>query len=854
MCKLRDRAKKGRGKAGKAFSQRAIAKALSEPPYSITFRAQNLSEWLPKVAADAEVPQNADVVWVLVRLWSDWAAEKPDELFWRNLVERAQADRAERAAAARSATQTSRRGGKTALVDEGRAQLEAYLADVCSRVEAPGPYVAQSVVSWHEGRPADRSTAQPASAAVFTTAPLVVVLGDPGGGKTALLRRHELDVCRQWRDGVRSAALPVYVPATLLSQEPLAAPLYADPPAPGSHWLVLLDGLDEITNAQARRKALRDIVRWVAERRETHRLVVTTRYLSKQEQNDLKEAAPVCLELLRFESGDVRELAAAWLGPDQVDGLMAAVAEARLDDLVKLPMIGAILCELHRVHPDRPLGSTRGDIYDAFITELMATTPRTDTLPEHHAGKQGDSRAPAWQSPAVEKHVLELSTLPPADVRALLATVAATRRQGSGPVRPVLDVLLERDCIKPRGAVPVKWWREQLIACFRRSGVLQQQGAELEFAHRTYEEFLAAWTLGDPREGGLAELRRVLGSHRRRHWPWRPAPGYRAVGGWGRRMWAAAEGENMSYLGFLMDRLTDAAAADLGELPSSSGISGCTFLAAQKRLGTYLPVEVQAQAVEKLQRHIKIGRQARLGTSIDIDAVNQLDPHSVPMAEALAALAIDDSRVDAASALLAFAESRAEGLVALRELARSPRLTSLQGQVAAATAIFRDGDDSGLDLIVDLASNPGLDPDVRLGIAWQLSKLHRQRGLDLLTSWIDTRAGGDFWFKAALTVVEIDEAYGVAWLNAIADDPACPAKTRINAAYVAALNRDPRGAEVLLRFARDPDVEEDLRVAAVYFVAKVGHPSAMVVRDELAQDPNLTPGGRKLLRRLVPAE
>ncbi|MFJ6722557.1 NACHT domain-containing protein [Streptomyces sp. NPDC091259] len=816
---------------------------------------------------------------------------EPDEL---RLVERVEPVRAERAAVERSATRAGVRGDKGALVDEDPARLQAYLADVChdAEAEAYGPYVGQSVVRRQNKRPADRSTAQPASA-VFTAGPFVVLLGDPGGGKSELLRRHQLNVCRQWEAEDRSAALPVLVSATSLSKESLEEQFFARPLAPGSHWLILLDGLDEITNARARRGVLRRTVRWAAERRETHRLLVATRYLSEQEQSDLKEAAPVYLELLRFEAGDVRKLAETRLDRDQVDSLMAAIDEARLADLVTLPMIGAMLCKLHQAHPDRPLGNTRGAIYDAFITHLMATTPRTDTRPEHHAGKKDDREAPIWHSPTVEEYVIALATLPPADLRTLLAWVAARRRESS-PARSVMDVLL-RDLTKPPIGVPLNWWREQLIACFRRSGVLRQQGEELEFAHHTYEEFLAACILADRREPGLAELRRildslsevlrlqgaelefahhtnkkylatsvfgdprpyglaelrcVLDSHRRRHWPWRPAPGYRPMGVWGRRMWVAAEGENMSYLGFLIDRLTDTTEADLGKLPSSAGISGCTFLAAQKRLGTYLPAKTQTQAVEKLKQHIKVGRRARFGASIDIDQVNHLDPNSVPIAETLAALAIDDSRVDAATALLAFADSRDEGLATLRQLARSPRLTSVQGQVAAATAIVRDGDESGLDLIVELASNPGLDHNARFNIAWQLTALRRRRGLDLLTGWIDARTGGDFWFKAALVVVAIDEAYGVVRLKAIADDPACPALTRINAAYVVTLHNDPRGAEDLLRFARDPDLEEHLRVTTVHLLAEVGHPSAMAVRDELAQDPNLTPRGRKYLRRL----
>jgi len=72
-------------------------------------------------------------------------------------------------------------------------------------------------------------------------------------------------------------------------------------------------------------------------------------------------------------------------------------------------------------------------------------------------------------------------------------------------------------------------------------------------------------------------------------------------------------------------------------------------------------------------------------------------------------------------------------------------------------------------------------------------------------------------------MVAIDEGQGVARMKAIADDPTCPALKRINAAYVLLLHNDPRGAEDLLRFARNPDLEERLRVATVHFMAKLSH-------------------------------
>ncbi|MGN3955100.1 tetratricopeptide repeat protein [Streptomyces sp. WAC8370] len=95
MRALKGRAKDHRRAAGKAFSQREIEKALRKPPYSIKFRGQAISDWVPEDVAKAQVPHDADAVWALVRLWCDWAGEaQPEERYWRNLVERAQPARA----------------------------------------------------------------------------------------------------------------------------------------------------------------------------------------------------------------------------------------------------------------------------------------------------------------------------------------------------------------------------------------------------------------------------------------------------------------------------------------------------------------------------------------------------------------------------------------------------------------------------------------------------------------------------------------------------------------------------------------------------------------------------------------
>ncbi|MCG8925055.1 NACHT domain-containing NTPase [Lentzea sp. CC55] len=733
-------------------------------------------------------------------------------------------------------------------VNQGGAELRKYLSELTSRCAVTPHYVPQAVVVRHDGQPAERSTPRPASTAVFTAGRVAVVLGDPGGGKTELLQRHLHDV---WCEGARPGALPVLVSATSLGAALFEAPFFAQAPAPGVQWMVLLDGLDEITHARARRDVVRDALRWSSDQPENRRLVITTRHLSDQERSDLGGAAPVYFELLRFEAGDFRELAVAWLGPERAHDLVQAVDESGLTDLVTLPMIGSIICRLRETNPGHPLGGTRGQIYDDFMTHLMAPTPRTETRSEHHAGERDDVRSPAWLSPAVKEQVLTLGTLAPADMRALLARVAARRRESSQPP-PVLDVLLGEEPTRRHAGVPVRWWKEELTACFRRSGVLEQQGDELVFAHLTYEEFLAACHVSDTPERGAAELKRVLYSHRHRHWPWRPAPGYSRLGGWGRRLWTTARDENLSYLGFLIDRVTDAAADDLAALVSSQGTTGCRFLAAQKRLGTYIPADVQARAVEKLSKHMKVSRRAQDWASIDLEAVNELDPNSVPMGETLRALAIDDSRVHSATALLAFPESRADGVAALWELGRSPRLTSAHGRLDAAVAILTTRDESALDLLFELARNSQLEDDVRVEAVWRIAE-HRPRScLDLLDDWLDSDTGSDeFWFLAAKTTLALDEEHGVARLKEIAHDLSRPALKRINAANLLARRQEPQGAEALVRFARASGLDEGLRLSAVSLLVEIAHPEAAAIRAELVAEPGLKRHTRRYLRRLA---
>jgi hypothetical protein len=90
---LEGRAQKARGRNA---SRREAAKVAARPPYSTPVSGQRISSWLADDPARAQVPSTrlADQVWAIVRVWSDWAGEKPpSRRYWADLIERAQPTR-----------------------------------------------------------------------------------------------------------------------------------------------------------------------------------------------------------------------------------------------------------------------------------------------------------------------------------------------------------------------------------------------------------------------------------------------------------------------------------------------------------------------------------------------------------------------------------------------------------------------------------------------------------------------------------------------------------------------------------------------------------------------------------------
>ncbi|MER7416975.1 hypothetical protein ABT346_09355 [Micromonospora peucetia] len=166
----------------------------------------------------------------------------------------------------------------------------------------------------------------------------VLLIGEPGSGKTAFIRYESARSARRWLAGRgrrrRSPTGPVLVslPAAALVRQPLPAalaeayPRDGDPldieqaPVPGRQWLVCVDALDAVADPDERATVLNrlaDLARSpgpIAAPR-PWRLLVTTRHLAEDELAVLSAGYPA-YHLAHFTDADVARLAARWFPDD----------------------------------------------------------------------------------------------------------------------------------------------------------------------------------------------------------------------------------------------------------------------------------------------------------------------------------------------------------------------------------------------------------------------------------------------------------------------------------------------------------------------------------------------------------
>ncbi|MFG3052075.1 NACHT domain-containing protein [Kitasatospora sp. NPDC048239] len=312
----------------------------------------------------------------------------------------------------------------------------------------------------------------------------LLVTGEPGAGKSTLANHLTWLLARIWLREESTAAAPTAEPLVPLriaartlvgeggswsaalcgaARRSLGHSLVADPEpglftgrVQGARWLVLVDGLDEVTDRQERAGIIRTVAQH-ARADSAYRFLVTTRPLPEAELAPLRGAGFAGYRMEPFDEAELRDFATQWFRAqveDEEDAAAAVArfveeaADGRLRELVRNPLLATIAAIGATLEPTRALPSNRLSLYRRFFEYLL---------------RRGDGAA-EWHEE-------------------LLEALGRYRIEQDGSLGAAA-----RDWLKGRAVLSDRELRDLLLG----SGLLVAQADDFRFLHQSFAEFLAA--------------------------------------------------------------------------------------------------------------------------------------------------------------------------------------------------------------------------------------------------------------------------------------------------------------------------------------------------------------------------
>ncbi|MGW1189276.1 NACHT domain-containing protein [Streptomyces sp. NPDC002559] len=358
----------------------------------------------------------------------------------------------------------------------------------------------------------DHADATPTLAAVLAGHDHLFITGGPGAGKTTLGRHLVRQIARYWlrEEDAETPWCPTAVAAIRVTAADLLTPYswsrqlsdavgragtllshvdhsYFEVPPHGTPWLVVVDGLDEVSSPTLRERLLEKL----AEQVRSHgpcRLLITSRPLPQEELKPFGGLPGVGFYTLRgFDGEQQHAFAARWFAaqgdPDagtHAEEFLADVADASLEEVLQVPLLATIAAAFRTRNPDRPLPRGRVELYETFLADLKNAREGNAEVLSRFLERwtiRGYGKVAAW----LVRH------------QDRLLTHLARERTTGKPPSSLLDAALEwlarhlpADLEWPEGA------RGELGQFLAQSGVVAFDGRGLSFLHQSFAEFIAA--------------------------------------------------------------------------------------------------------------------------------------------------------------------------------------------------------------------------------------------------------------------------------------------------------------------------------------------------------------------------
>lgn len=207
----------------------------------------------------------------------------------------------------------------------------------------------------------------------------LVLRGDPGTGKSVLLRWLASLAAKHWRTRQVRRLVPVIVHAAKLAAADWGSVLHAElgddaqSLPPQASWLLMVDGLDEVVDVGDRSRIVERLrCSMPAFRGSPVRLVLASRPLAVLDEFPPSLAQHFVLQ--PFTSLQLEAFAGAWFA-GQAPARLAQefideVRLSRMEGLTAIPALATMAAVVFERSPGRTLPRRRSDLYDRFV-ELM---------------------------------------------------------------------------------------------------------------------------------------------------------------------------------------------------------------------------------------------------------------------------------------------------------------------------------------------------------------------------------------------------------------------------------------------------------------------------------------------------